>query len=97
MAIAVPAHVPAQRKRGWFATLIGAESKLQVPEAVWGYILSLPWIIGLVVFLVGPIIASAYFSLTEYDVLSPPKWVGLANYQQAFLKTANFGLRWGAH
>ncbi len=90
MAIAVSANTPAQRKRGWFATLVGADSQLQVGEAVWGYILTLPWLIGLFVFLVGPIIASAYFSLTEYDVITPPEWVGLANYQQAFFNDRQF-------
>ena len=27
-------------------------------------------------------LASLYFSFTEYDVISPPQWVGLANYRK---------------
>ena len=39
---------------------------------------------GLLVFYVGPILASAYFSLNDYDIISPPRWTGLGNYQRAF-------------
>ncbi|MFD2615645.1 carbohydrate ABC transporter permease [Paenibacillus gansuensis] len=50
-------------------------------EALECYLFISPAIIGLVVFLLGPIIASAYFSFTEYDILSPPRWIGLDNYR----------------
>ena len=70
--------------RTWFMRIVGAKTPLQAKTALWGYIYLLPWLIGLFVFLVGPIVASAYFSLTEYEVMSPPKWVGLANYSKAF-------------
>lgn len=90
MEIAVPVKTPIRRKRGWLAYLVGADSKLNIDEAIWGYILTVPWLIGLLVFIVGPIIASAYFSLTEYDVISTPKWVGLANYEQAFFNDRQF-------
>ncbi|MDQ3427980.1 MAG: sugar ABC transporter permease, partial [Gemmatimonadota bacterium] len=35
---------------------------------------------GFLIFLVGPMIASFYFSLTDYDLISPPRFVGLENY-----------------
>jgi multiple sugar transport system permease protein len=40
-----------------------------------------PWLIGLVVFTAYPIGASFYYSLTDYRVLQPPRWQGLANYR----------------
>lgn len=40
-----------------------------------------PWLIGLMVFVIGPFVASVYLSFTNFDVVSPPKWVGAANYQ----------------
>jgi multiple sugar transport system permease protein len=40
-----------------------------------------PWIVGFTVFFGYPLIASAYFSLTHYDLLATPRWVGLANYK----------------
>jgi multiple sugar transport system permease protein len=53
-------------------------------EALWGYAFMLPWILGFVIFLVGPMIASLYFSFTEYKVVRPPVWLGLDNYTRMF-------------
>lgn len=53
-------------------------------EAAAGYLFIVPWILGFVVFTFGPMIASLYFSFTEYDIVSAPKWVGLDNYMRAF-------------
>ncbi|KQL54284.1 ABC transporter permease [Heyndrickxia shackletonii] len=53
-------------------------------EGRWGLILVSPYLIHLIVFVVGPLIASLYFSLSKYDMLNPPKWVGLENYQKLF-------------
>jgi multiple sugar transport system permease protein len=39
-----------------------------------------PWLIGLLAFTAYPIIASLYYSFTLYDVINPPRWVGLQNY-----------------
>jgi multiple sugar transport system permease protein len=39
-----------------------------------------PWLVGFVVFTFYPIAASFYYSLCDYRVLSPPRFVGLANY-----------------
>jgi len=66
------------------ARLAGAKTPLQARKALWGYILLLPWLLGLIIFILGPIIASLYLSFTDYEVISPPVWVGLANYQKAF-------------
>ncbi|MDI3298049.1 MAG: sugar ABC transporter permease [Bacillota bacterium] len=43
-----------------------------------------PWLVGLVVFTLGPFLASGYLSLTSYDMLTPPRFTGLANYRQIF-------------
>ncbi|RPH61117.1 MAG: sugar ABC transporter permease [Chloroflexi bacterium] len=53
-------------------------------EAWAGYAFVIPWIIGFMVFTLGPMLASLYFSFTEYDIVNPPKWVGLANYIKVF-------------
>ena len=44
------------------------------------YIFLAPWIIGFLSFTVIPMILSLYFSFTQYDILSTPKWIGLTNY-----------------
>lgn len=43
-----------------------------------------PWLIGFAVFTVGPMISSIYVSLTSWDLITPPEYVGLANYSEAF-------------
>jgi len=43
-----------------------------------------PWIVGFGVFFGYPIVWSAYLSFTHYDLLNPPKWIGLANYRYLF-------------
>ncbi|WP_405071781.1 sugar ABC transporter permease [Kribbella sp. NBC_01510] len=55
-------------------------STLRRREALWFYLFASPWIIGFVVFLLGPMLASVYISLTDWDSFTPPKWVGLQNY-----------------
>ena len=40
-----------------------------------------PWIIGFLVFMAGPMVASLVLSFTEYDILNPPRYVGLENYR----------------
>jgi multiple sugar transport system permease protein len=41
-----------------------------------------PWLLGFLCFTLYPFLASLYFSFCDYDILSPPHWVGLANYRQ---------------
>lgn len=53
-------------------------------ETKWGYILISPWLFGFFVFTLGPMMASLFFSFTQYDVLSAPRWVGAKNYTDVF-------------
>lgn len=43
-----------------------------------------PWLIGMVCLTLGPMIYSLYLSFTRYDLLSSPRWVGIANFTQMF-------------
>jgi multiple sugar transport system permease protein len=56
--------------------------KLSFEEAVWGWLLIIPAVLGLILFKFGPVIASLYFSFTKYDILTPPKWIALDNYKR---------------
>ena len=47
---------------------------------MWFYVFVSPWLVGFLVFLLGPMIASLYLSLTEWDTFTAPTWVGLQNY-----------------
>lgn len=53
-------------------------------DALVGYLFLSPWLLGFLIFLLGPMLASIYLSLTNYKMLKPPVWVGLANYQRMF-------------
>ena len=43
-----------------------------------------PALLGLAIFFVYPLIASVFYSFTRYNLLSPPEWIGLRNYQYLF-------------
>ncbi|NPV08279.1 MAG: sugar ABC transporter permease [Anaerolineae bacterium] len=58
---------------------------------MWGYVMVSPWAIGFLLFTLGPMIASLYFSVTNYSVLKPPSFVGLDNYRELFLEDARHG------
>ena len=47
-------------------------------------ILMSPWLVGFSVFFAYPLVMSAYLSFNHYDLLSAPRWVGLANYRYLF-------------
>jgi multiple sugar transport system permease protein len=40
-----------------------------------------PWVLGFLIFIVFPMLASFYYSFTHYDLLTKPQWVGVANYK----------------
>ncbi|HEY0734019.1 MAG TPA: sugar ABC transporter permease [Herpetosiphonaceae bacterium] len=47
-----------------------------------GYVFISPWLIGFFIFTFLPIIVSFGLAFTSYDILSSPRWIGLANFQQ---------------
>ncbi|CDP51489.1 carbohydrate ABC transporter permease [Paradevosia shaoguanensis] len=55
-----------------------------------GYLFLLPWFIGFFGLTVGPILSSFYLSFTDFNLLNPPKWVGLANYTRIFTADPKF-------
>ena len=65
---------PLRKKLWWSATR---------KEALLFYLLISPWLIGFLIFVLGPMIASFVFSLTRWDMLTTAKFVGFANYTKA--------------
>ncbi|WP_405080609.1 carbohydrate ABC transporter permease [Paenibacillus chitinolyticus] len=53
-------------------------------EGKWGLLLVSPYLLHFIVFVAGPLIASLYFSFSQYDMMNPPKWTGLDNYGRLF-------------
>jgi multiple sugar transport system permease protein len=58
-----------------------ARSRMARREALAGYLMAAPWILGFLIFTAGPIVASALLAFTDYDVLHPPRSVGLGNFK----------------
>jgi multiple sugar transport system permease protein len=62
---------------------------MQTLKSVWernwvGYLFLVPWLIGLFALSAVPMGASLYFSLSDYDMFTPPEWVGFQNYIDMF-------------
>ncbi|MAU12887.1 MAG: ABC transporter permease [Anaerolineaceae bacterium] len=64
--------------------------KFTLRQDLTGYIFLLPWLIGFVVFTLGPILASLYLSFTNYDLMTMPEWVGIFNYNRLLTRDARF-------
>lgn len=53
-------------------------------SALAGVLMASPWMLGFVLFTAGPMLASVYLGLTQWDIITPPKFVGLQNYTTIF-------------
>lgn len=58
--------------------------RLSFEETFFGWLFIIPAVLGFLLFHFGPIAASLFLSFTSYDIISPPNWVGLDNYQKLF-------------
>jgi ABC-type sugar transport system permease subunit len=74
-ALVVPVARVDRRKPRWHITPSGR-------EAAWGFIFIGPWLIGLLLFTAGPMIAALIISMTNFDLLHPEsiRFVGFDNY-----------------
>jgi len=57
-----------------------ALKRRRAAEARAGYAFLTPWLLGFFLLTAGPMIASLYLSFTDYNLFSPPEWIGLKNY-----------------
>lgn len=55
-----------------------------------GLLFALPFILGVLLFKLGPFVASSALIFTEYEIISDPVWIGTENYEQMFLKDELF-------
>jgi multiple sugar transport system permease protein len=70
------AHVtiqPRVAKAAKHARLFAAEER-------YGWLFASPWILGFLALTLGPMIASAWMTFTDWTILKPPVFVGLQNY-----------------
>jgi multiple sugar transport system permease protein len=72
------AQTASRRQASRFSLL--PAGKLERREALWFWFFISPWVVGFILFTAGPIIASAYLSLTNYAPGHAANWVGFNNY-----------------
>lgn len=70
---------PSQKTKPLKHTSIGAKR-----EEKYFWLFISPWLIGFTVFIAGPMIASLYFSFTDYAILEDVSFVGLQNFINLF-------------
>jgi multiple sugar transport system permease protein len=73
-----------RRESGLIARL--THLKPRTREAIAFYLVISPWVIGFLAFTLGPMLYSVYLSMAKWDIIGSPRWVGLDNYKNAFLK-----------
>lgn len=49
-----------------------------------GWLFASPWIVGFLLWTLGPMLASLFYAFTNWDLMTPPKFVGLANFTTMF-------------
>jgi multiple sugar transport system permease protein len=60
-------------------------SRMAKRDALAGYLMAGPWIVGFILLTLGPIVASALLAFCDYDVLHAPRSVGFGNFQELFV------------
>jgi multiple sugar transport system permease protein len=58
--------------------------KNAVINQVSSYLFLVPWLLGFFILTLYPMLYSLYLSFTQYNILQPPKWVGLRNFLVMF-------------
>ena len=73
MAIAEQVQTPASRS-----------TRTGIGTGLAGYLFIAPSLLFIAVFVIGPIIGALWFSLTDYDLMSAPRFIGTSNFQRLF-------------
>lgn len=59
-------------------------------EEITGWLMASPWILGMIIWILVPFGWAAYLSFTDYVILKPPRFVGLANFQRMLFEDRLF-------
>jgi multiple sugar transport system permease protein len=63
---------------------------LERRNLVLGILFTLPWTLGFLLLTAYPLASSLYYSLTRYDLIRPPVFIGLENYISLFTSDPRF-------
>lgn len=81
---------------GRLASWVGGRFGLSASErkkVFWGFLFAGPWILGFLIFVLGPSLASLYYSFTDYKLGETPVWSGVENYRELLLGEGAHGRR----
>ncbi len=93
MATSTAKAPPRRGLRDWLNHLSGMDRD-RLEQAIVGYLFVLPDLIGLLIFVAGPMIMALVISLTDWKLVGEPQFVGLHNYEIIF-KDPKFGASLG--
>jgi multiple sugar transport system permease protein len=65
---------------GELSTLGRKKTPGQKKDNLAAYLFLTPWLLGLLLITVGPMLASLYLSFTDYNLIQAPQWIGLDNF-----------------
>ncbi len=66
-------------------------SETEQRKVFWGFMFAGPWIVGFLIFVLGPALASLYYSFTDYQIGDKIGWAGLDNYRTLLLNEGRQG------
>jgi len=66
------------------------QAKRRVDTRIAGYVFLLPWLVGFFCLTLGPTLSSLYLSLTDFNLLQSPRWIGFSNYVRMFTADPRF-------
>jgi multiple sugar transport system permease protein len=76
----------------WLARLVArlaGKNRFYQQKTFTGYLFAAPWIVGFVIFVLGPALLSLYWGFTDLRIGEPVQWIGLKNYRD-LLQDRNF-------
>jgi multiple sugar transport system permease protein len=69
--------------------------RLRQREALAAYLFLAPWLVGLLLFVAGPVVASFVLAFTSWDLLNSPTWVGADNFDKMLSRDRLFPITMG--
>ncbi len=73
-----------------FVVRLFGGSRIKQENTSVGFSFAAPWIVGFLIFVVAPMLASLYWSFTNYKIPNSPVWIGLENYTRLILQDKEF-------
>lgn len=74
MSATAPRAVSARQRQ--------ARSRAGLRRNLEGWLFVSPWVLGFVLWTLGPMVASFVLAFTEWDLISPPRWIGTGNLRE---------------